>query len=191
MMKQYVVYMHINKINNKVYIGQTCNLKKRWTPGAYSGSPLFYAAIKQYGWNNFQHIILKNNLTKEQADKEQIRLISKYQSTNQKYGYNISSGGTSFANLKGEKNPFYGRHHSEQSLEIMRKKKYGGNNPKAKPVQCLNTGQIFPSCREASDWCGVARQNIQRCCRGGRPSAEKHPITQEKLKWRYIEENEI
>lgn len=36
------------------------------------------------------------------------------------------------------------------------------------------------------DWCGIARQNIQRCARGGRPTAGKHPKTGEKLKWRYI-----
>ena len=71
---------------------------------------------------------------------------------------------------------------------IMKQKKYGGNNPNAKPVKCITTGEIFPSCREASDWCGISRQNINRCAKGGRPTAGKHPITNEKLEWRYIED---
>ena len=72
-MKKYVVYMHKNKINNKVYIGQTCNIKKRWSPQAYKGSAHFYHAICKYGWNNFQHIILQSQLNKQQADKEEIK----------------------------------------------------------------------------------------------------------------------
>ena len=44
-MKTYVVYMHKNKINGKVYIGQTCNIQKRWLPSSYIGSPHFYHAI--------------------------------------------------------------------------------------------------------------------------------------------------
>jgi hypothetical protein len=76
----------------------------------------------------------------------------------------------------------------------MKAKKYGGNNPNAKAVKCLTTGEIFPSCREASDWCKIPRQNIHRCCKGGRPSAGKHPETGEKLVWKYLEDlkdNEI
>ncbi len=183
-----VVYMHRNKINNKVYIGQTCNLNKRWHPSSYIGSSYFYSAIQKYGWDNFEHIIIKDNLTQEEANKLEIEYIKKYKSTNSNFGYNLAEGGKHGCVLIGSNNGFYGKHHSEKSLKIMREKKYGGNNPTAKKVRCLNTGIIFPSCREASDWCGIARQNIQRCCRGGRPSAGKHPITEEKLKWRYIED---
>ena len=189
-MNQYVVYIHKNKINGKIYVGQTHNVKKRWIPSAYIGSTRFYNAIKKYGWENFEHIIVKSNLTKEEANIEEINLIKKYQSTDINYGYNITNGGDFTPCLKGKENPFYGKHHIEKSLEKMKKKKYGGNNPRAKKVKCLNTQQIFPSCRQASDWCNIPRQNIQRCCRGGRPTAGKHPITKEKLKWRYIE-NEI
>ncbi len=184
----FTVYLHKNKINGKVYIGQTNNIKKRWAINAYKGSTRFYNAILKYGWENFQHIIIKNNLSKEEANLEEIKLIKEYNSIDPQYGYNISIGGGIFPDVKGTKNPFYGKHHSEESLKIMKEKKYGGNNPMAKAVKCLNTQQIFPSCREASDWCKIPRQNIQRCCRGIRPTAGKHPVTKEKLKWRYIED---
>jgi len=40
-------------------------------------------------------------------------MINKYNSTDQKYGYNISIGGGIFPDTAGENNPFYGKHHSE------------------------------------------------------------------------------
>lgn len=188
MEEKYVVYMHRNKINGKVYIGQTKNYKKRCAPGNYKGCTKFYNAIQKYGWNNFSHSFLKEGLTQQQADFWECFYIKIFNSTNDAKGYNLSQGGSHKAVLVGENNGFYGKKHSEQSLEIMRKKKYGGNNPIAKKVRCLNTNKVFDSCREASDWCGVARQNIQRCARGERPTAGKHPITKEPLKWRYIED---
>ena len=69
-MNNYTIYIHKNKINNKVYIGQTSqNPKKRWDNGrGYQSSPKFYNAILKYGWDNFEHIILYTNLTLEQAN---------------------------------------------------------------------------------------------------------------------------
>ena len=187
-MNNIVIYKHTNLINNKVYIGQTCNYKKRCTPNQYTGSPYFYHAIQKYGWENFAHEILAENLTQQEADELEIYYIKKYKATNSEYGYNLAEGGNHKCILVGEKNGFYNHAHSEKSLQIMREKKRGGNNPLAKPVRCINTNEIFPSCREASDWCGIARQNINRCAKGDRPTAGKHPITKEKLKWRYLED---
>lgn len=62
----YTVYVHINKINRKRYVGQTGkNVNKRWGPNGnrYKGSVVFYSAIKKYGWNNFEHVILKDLCT--------------------------------------------------------------------------------------------------------------------------------
>ena len=50
------IYMHKNKINGKVYIGQTIqdDPNKRWKNGHnYKTCTFFAHAIKKYGWNNF------------------------------------------------------------------------------------------------------------------------------------------
>ena len=94
--KRWCVYMHTNKINNKVYVGQTCvKPSYRWRNGeGYSnGSWYFYNAIKKYGWDNFEHIIFAENLTKEEADHMEMLLIALYDTTNREKGYNLTKGG--------------------------------------------------------------------------------------------------
>lgn len=92
--REYVVYMHVNKINSKKYIGITKDIKRRWS---YNGieykDQIFGKAIQKHGWDNFEHIVLFDNLSKEQACKKEVELIKKYDTTNSKYGYNISLGG--------------------------------------------------------------------------------------------------
>lgn len=94
-MNNYIIYMHKNKINGKVYIGQTCQKpEKRWDKGrGYKTSSRFYNAILKYGWDNFEHIILYSNLNQEQANILEEQLIAKYQSQNENFGYNIKTGG--------------------------------------------------------------------------------------------------
>lgn len=92
----YTVYMHKNKINDKVYIGITSQkINSRWRKGKGYKDCKFRNAIDKYGWDNFEHIILCQNLTKDEACNKEIELIKKYNSTNRKYGYNISTGGDS------------------------------------------------------------------------------------------------
>lgn len=60
--------------------------------------------------------------------------------------------------------------------------------PNGKLVCCIETGQIFPSTVEAAKWCGLkSKSNIRECCVGIGKSAGKHPITGEKLHWKYVE----
>ena len=91
----YTVYMHKNKINGKVYIGITSNNpKRRWDCGrGYKNQILFYRSIQKYSWENFEHIILFENLTKKQAEQKEIELIACYKSNQREYGYNIANGG--------------------------------------------------------------------------------------------------
>ena len=94
----YTVYQHKNKINGKIYIGITMQKpEQRWRYGeGYKSSPHFYAAIQKYGWDNFEHNILFQNLTKEEACKKEQELIAKFNSINREFGYNSTSGGEIF-----------------------------------------------------------------------------------------------
>lgn len=88
--------MHINKINNKKYIGITKQKpKNRWGNNGinYKSSLHFYQAIQKYGWNNFEHLILARQLTQEQACQIEKNLIKKYNTQNRNFGYNIMEGG--------------------------------------------------------------------------------------------------
>ena len=91
---KYVVYMHISP-NDKRYIGVTkLKPKYRWDNGnGYKKNDYFTNAIKKYGWNNFQHIILFINLTQKQAELKERELILQHNSTNEKLGYNLEFGG--------------------------------------------------------------------------------------------------
>ena len=91
----YKLYVHISP-NNKMYIGITSKaISQRWygNGSGYATQQLFWRAIQKYGWNNFQHIILFDNLSKEVACECEKYLINKYQTNNPKFGYNVSSGG--------------------------------------------------------------------------------------------------
>ena len=95
MEKKYTIYMHRNKLNNKVYIGQTCQKPEyRWNNGKnYSHCNAFFRAITKYGWDNFEHIILFEGLSQEEANQKEIELINLYHSTDRNYGYNCQLGG--------------------------------------------------------------------------------------------------
>ena len=95
----YTVYKHQNKINGKIYIGITMQEpEKRWGNNGinYKTSPHFYAAIEKYGWNNFDHDILFENLTHDEACSKEQELIGYYNSMNREFGYNSTSGGDVF-----------------------------------------------------------------------------------------------
>lgn len=137
---KYCVYSHTNKINDKIYIGLTSmKPEERWKNGmGYHIGTHFRYAIDKYGWNNFEHKILKDHLTKEEASYWEKYYINLYNSTNRQYGYNISSGGehgghvqTIETRRKISENHggFDGRKHTTESKLKMSKSSSGENHP--------------------------------------------------------------
>lgn len=91
----YSVYIHVFP-NEKVYIGITRNnINHRWGNGSgYKNQSLMYRAIQKYGWENIKHIILFSGLSKEEAEKKEMELISFYKATDPQKGYNLDNGGS-------------------------------------------------------------------------------------------------
>ena len=96
------IYKFTNKINGKVYIGQTYNLQTRLNSHKSKALKIktkFYNAIRKYGWENFELSILSTITanTKEELstllDKLEIEYIKQYNSY--KSGYNSTLGGHS------------------------------------------------------------------------------------------------
>lgn len=97
--KKYVIYLHTNLINGKIYVGQTCqNPETRYGSNGigYRACPYFYNSIQKYGWDNFKHDILMSNLPKEKADELEKAFITLLDSRNPEKGYNIFEGANGF-----------------------------------------------------------------------------------------------
>lgn len=93
-MEYFCVYKHTAP-NGKVYIGITCQKPQyRWRGGeGYRHNEHFHNAILKYGWDNFKHEILFENLTQAEASSKEIELIALHKSNLREFGYNIENGG--------------------------------------------------------------------------------------------------
>lgn len=61
----------------------------------------------------------------------------------------------------------------------------GSKNPRAKAIICITTEEEFSTVREASKKYNCDESTIVKCCKGKKKSCGKHPITKEKLLWKY------
>jgi hypothetical protein len=89
----YLVYKHTSP-SGKSYIGITKNYKARCRQHreARSGCLIFKAAIQLYGWDNFTHDILIDNLTLDEANTLE-QFYIKENNTLSPGGYNLTAGG--------------------------------------------------------------------------------------------------
>lgn len=120
------VYMHTNKINGKKYIGWTSRLpEERWRNNGYEYLQTdkngnykhkhFGPAINLYGWENFDHVIVYEYLTEEEAKQKEKELIAQYDTINPEKGYNLTLGGDGTV----------GYQHTDEAKEKMSKAKQG------------------------------------------------------------------
>lgn len=191
--KKYIVYMHIVP-NGKKYIGITCNnINKRWRKGkGYWSNEYFTNAINKYGWDNIQHLILFDNLSKKEAECKEKELINFHNTYKREYGYNIEKGGslnkeisnetreklrksatgvfpsietrTKMSNShKGKNCYWYGKHLSNEHKEKLRIK---SNKKVIQYDDNFNVINIYDSLTIAAKKYNVTRQAISCCCNG-------------------------
>ena len=141
-MQTFKVYKH-TLFDGRSYIGITCqSLSRRWRDGeGYKTSSYFYRAIQKYGWDAFEHEILFDNLTEEEAIAKEKELIAKYQTQDRAHGFNLTGGGEGMFNASPElrrrigdnsRRINTGRHHSEETKQKMAAHMTGSQNPNYK-----------------------------------------------------------
>ena len=95
--------------------------------------------------------------------------------------------------LTGEKNGMYGKKHTEETKKKMSEKakiRTGKDTNRARKVQA-STGEIFDTMIEAAKWAGCKDgSSIGKACKGVAKTAGKHPVTRERLAWKYIDNDD-
>ena len=177
-MDSYTVYKHTNVKNGKVYIGITNQPKeKRWANGkGYSHCRKFDNAIKKYGWDAFNHEVVKEGITKEEAVNLEQKLIADNNACDDKYGYNLTSGGEHYnhsdetrkvmsdyrKSLKG-KMPEHMREAIAEGLKGNTNHRISVSQYNAKTGELIAT---YPSLTEAGLQTGAKPCNISLACKG-------------------------
>lgn len=131
MQKYGIIYKITNKINNKVYIGQTIKkygFKQRYSYNLAKNTKNLHlkSSIEKYGIENFE-IIEEFDIaySKEELDNKEKYWISYYKSNNTDYGYNLQDGGSNgkptqeVRDKMSKNNPKYllGKHLSKETRE--------------------------------------------------------------------------
>ena len=187
----FTLYMHKNKINNKVYIGQTIqDPQERWKNGkGYGNCTRFNRAIQKYGWENFEHIILEQfEGTQEYANERENYYIELYDSRDPEKGYNINAGGYQTISPKAlpaallwmKKHPEFGlarakemhkwqEEHPDEFLKNNQINVQKAIQKRKKPVRCIETNEVFESATDAARKVpGTTQSKICMACRGQR-----------------------
>lgn len=174
----YCVYAHTNKINGKMYIGQTKqNPEKRWGTngcgylqkrknGEYK-HPKFANAINKYTWDGFEHEIIASNLTLEEANHLEELLIKEFDTTNKEKGYNLQNGGKNHS-VTEESRKKMSEATKNRKKESYRRNVDGTKNPRAQSVAQYTTDgvliKIWDYMTQAATALNLKMSNISRCC---------------------------
>lgn len=94
------IYKITNLINNKIYIGQSKNIEKRWAkhrtgpfnPNNNCYNNALYRSIRKYGLDNFTFEVIEQ-CKEADLNKKEIYWINYYDSHNEDKGYNLTDGG--------------------------------------------------------------------------------------------------
>jgi group I intron endonuclease len=110
------IYQIQNIINNKIYIGSTNNIRKRWNNhrsklnNNIHENKYLQQAWNKYGQNNFEFSIIEEVQDFNRIEKE-IFYLNEKKSYERHIGYNFDKNPT---DKSGKNNPFYGKQHSQE-----------------------------------------------------------------------------
>jgi group I intron endonuclease len=123
-MKNCGIYSIVNKINKKIYIGSSIDIKKRWRDHKWylrhniHHNNHLQCAWNKYGSDCFEFSIILECSVSDLINNE-IKYINIYNSNNKKLGYNKSD----------PEHKTFSWQHSEETKQILSQQKLGEKNP--------------------------------------------------------------
>lgn len=177
------IYLIRNKINNKVYVGQSINIEKRWRDHKVrKDDSAIHQAIQKYGVENFEFKVLQE-CTRDELNDLEVFYIEKYKSFG-KNGYNLNKGGNSCpkdftktrierikSSCKGRKSPMKGKHLSEET------KKHLSEVNKGKKAS--EETKLKLSINSKNAWKNMSENNYKKRCENISKSLKGRKISDE------------
>lgn len=154
-----------------MYIGATSRKPtSRWSNGqGYTDNPVFYSAIREFGWNNFTHEVLLVDVSREEAYEAERYLISLHNATDPAHGYNRHPGGSG-ANLGIVCSEETRKKRSMKMKGRFKGAYVGGKSSKARAVcqYTLNGDFVrkWAATTEVQAELGIWYTSVVKCCTG-------------------------
>lgn len=173
------IYKIENKINHKVYIGESIDIKRRWKQhvkdlkGNYHRNSHLQHSWNKHGEDSFQFEIIEK-CDKDVLAEREMYWIEYFDSTNSDKGYNLTKGGDGTCGVlfTEERNRKISRTLSGRKRPEMS----GSNAPTARSVYCLNDDKYFSTIKEASEYYNCSATSIVRSCRKGVTAKERNLV---------------
>ena len=193
------IYYIKNIINNKIYVGQSIDIKTRLYRHKNDlrnnrDSRHLQNSYNKYGEDNFEFVLLME-CPVEELDFWEKYYIKLWNTNNYDFGYNLDGGGST-SRLMSEETKFLmsmSRMGHEVSAETRAKISQnhkdvsGSNHHRCRPIYCPELDEEFWGAKEAQNKYNIDASSIIKVVKGKKKSAGKHPITGEKLTWIYLE----
>lgn len=203
-----IIYAFKNKVNNKIYVGQTCRtFEERMGERLRHKNTTLGRALEKYGVDNFEYGIVDEAETIEELNEKEIFWIKKLNSMAPN-GYNLCEGGDNTlgyfhreeskkkmslsrkGSFKGEENPFFGKKHTSETRKRMREAWTEERKDQLRlmvktrkqhtvKVRNVDTGEVFESVKKAAEKYNLKDTHISRVCKGKRNRTGG-------FKWEYI-----